>query len=80
MAWGGLKLCSARLRHKAEAADGGGLMDPIATTAMAIGAVLLGFVVFVLIFRWIWNRTVPASVTFFTRKCNGYSILGSRFG
>ena len=35
-------------------------MDPIATTAMAIAAVLIGFVVFVLIFRWIWNRTVPA--------------------
>ena len=35
-------------------------MDPIATTAMAIGAVLIAFVIFVFIFRWIWNHTVPA--------------------
>ena len=35
-------------------------MDPIATTIASIAAVLIGFVVFVLIFRWIWNRTVPA--------------------
>jgi succinate dehydrogenase hydrophobic anchor subunit len=35
-------------------------MDPIATTIASIAAVLLAFVVFVLIFRWIWNRTVPA--------------------
>ena len=35
-------------------------MDPIATTIASIAAVLIAFVVFVLIFRWIWNRTVPA--------------------
>jgi succinate dehydrogenase hydrophobic anchor subunit len=35
-------------------------MDPITTTVVAIGAVLISFVVFVLVFRWIWNRTVPA--------------------
>jgi hypothetical protein len=35
-------------------------MDPMATTIASIAAVLIGFVVFVLIFRWIWNRTVPA--------------------
>lgn len=35
-------------------------MDPIATTALAVGIVLISFVVFVLVFRWIWNRTVPA--------------------
>jgi hypothetical protein len=34
-------------------------MDPIATTIASIAAVLLAFVVFVFIFRWIWNRTVP---------------------
>ena len=35
-------------------------MEPIATTAVSIAAVLIGFVVLVLVFRWIWNRTVPA--------------------
>ncbi len=35
-------------------------MEPYATTGMAIAAVLIGFVVFVLVFRWIWNHTVPA--------------------
>ena len=35
-------------------------MDPIATSAVAIATVLIAFVVFVLVFRWIWNRTVPA--------------------
>jgi succinate dehydrogenase hydrophobic anchor subunit len=35
-------------------------MEPIATTGMTIAAVLVAFVVFVLVFRWIWNRTVPA--------------------
>ena len=35
-------------------------MDPTTTTAMAVGIVLVSFVVFVLVFRWIWNRTVPA--------------------
>jgi hypothetical protein len=35
-------------------------MDPIATTVLTVGVVVIGFVVFVLIFRWIWNHTVPA--------------------
>ncbi len=35
-------------------------MEPIATTAVTIAAVLVAFVVFVLVFRWIWNHTVPA--------------------
>jgi succinate dehydrogenase hydrophobic anchor subunit len=35
-------------------------MDPITTTALAVAIVLVSFVVFVLVFRWIWNRTVPA--------------------
>lgn len=35
-------------------------MDPITTTLVAVGIVLVSFVVFVLVFRWIWNRTVPA--------------------
>jgi hypothetical protein len=35
-------------------------MDPIATTLAALAAVLVSFLVFVLVFRWIWNRTVPA--------------------
>ena len=35
-------------------------MDPIMTTAVAVAIVAVSFVVFVLVFRWIWNRTVPA--------------------
>jgi succinate dehydrogenase hydrophobic anchor subunit len=35
-------------------------MDPIPTTVAYVAAVLIGFVVFVLVFRFIWNRTVPA--------------------
>jgi succinate dehydrogenase hydrophobic anchor subunit len=35
-------------------------MDPIATTVLAVCVALVAFVVFVLVFRWIWNRTVPA--------------------
>ena len=35
-------------------------MDPIVTTAVAVAIVVISFIVFVLVFRWIWNRTVPA--------------------
>jgi len=35
-------------------------MDPIMTTAVTVAIVAVSFVVFVLVFRWIWNRTVPA--------------------
>ena len=35
-------------------------MDPIMTTAVAVAIVVVSFVVFVLVFRWIWNHTVPA--------------------
>ena len=35
-------------------------MDPVMTTAVTIAIVVVSFVVFVLVFRWIWNRTVPA--------------------
>ena len=35
-------------------------MDPITTTVLAVGVVLVSLVVFVLVFQWIWNRTVPA--------------------
>ena len=41
-------------------AEWGRAMDPIATTAVTIAVVLIAFVVFVFVFRWIWNRTVPA--------------------
>ena len=30
------------------------------TTAVTIAIVVVSLVVFVLVFRWIWNRTVPA--------------------
>jgi hypothetical protein len=35
-------------------------MEPVPTAAIYAASVLIGFVVFVLVFRWIWNRTVPA--------------------
>ena len=35
-------------------------MDPMMTTAAAVAVVVVALVVFVLVFRWIWNRTVPA--------------------
>jgi hypothetical protein len=35
-------------------------MDPMMTTAVTIAIVVVAFVVFVLVFRWIWNHTVPA--------------------
>ena len=36
-------------------------MDPMMTTVVAIAIVVVAFVVFVLVFRWIWNHTVPAA-------------------
>ena len=35
-------------------------MDPVMITLLFIGGALIGFIVFVLVFRWIWNHTVPA--------------------
>ena len=35
-------------------------MDPITTIILSVAGALIGFVVFVLVFRWIWNHTVPA--------------------
>jgi membrane-associated protease RseP (regulator of RpoE activity) len=35
-------------------------MDPITTTILFVAGALIGFIVFVLVFRWIWNHTVPA--------------------
>jgi hypothetical protein len=35
-------------------------MDPITTAAVTVAIVAILFVLFVLVFRWIWNRTVPA--------------------
>jgi hypothetical protein len=35
-------------------------MEPIPTVAIYVASALILFVVFVLVFRWIWNRTVPA--------------------
>ena len=35
-------------------------MDPIVTTLLVVAGALVGFVVFVVVFRWIWNHTVPA--------------------
>ena len=35
-------------------------MDTATVAVLYVGAALIAFVVFVLVFRWIWNRTVPA--------------------
>jgi succinate dehydrogenase hydrophobic anchor subunit len=35
-------------------------MDPMMTTAVTVAIVIVSFAVFVLVFRWIWNHTVPA--------------------
>ena len=35
-------------------------MDPVQAYVMAAAITVVAFVVFTLIFRWIWNRTVPA--------------------
>jgi hypothetical protein len=55
-------------------------MEPYAATGMAIAAVLIGFIVFVLVFQLIWNWTVPAvfglkRITFF--QALGILILAS---
>jgi hypothetical protein len=34
-------------------------MDPTMTTAMAVAIILVSLVVFILVFQWIWNHTVP---------------------
>ena len=35
-------------------------MDPVTTAILFVAGALIGFIVFVLVFRWIWNHTVPA--------------------
>jgi|SoimicmetaTmtLPC_FD_contig_51_664862_length_571_multi_1_in_0_out_0_2 hypothetical protein len=55
-------------------------MDPMMTTLLAIGGALIGFIVFVFVFRWIWNHTVPAvfglkAITFW--QAVGILILAS---
>jgi hypothetical protein len=55
-------------------------MDPTVTTALAVALVILSFIVFVLAFQWIWNRTVPAvfglkTITFW--QAVGILILAS---
>ena len=49
-------------------------MDPTMTTAVAVAIVLVSFVVFVLVFRWIWNRTVPA--VFGLREITFWQAIG----
>jgi hypothetical protein len=58
----------------------GRAMDPIITTILFVAGALIGFVVFVLAFRWIWNHTVPAvfglkAITFW--QAVGILILAS---
>ena len=35
-------------------------MDPMMTTAISVAIVVVSLVIFVLVFRWIWNHTIPA--------------------
>ena len=49
-------------------------MDPIVTTALTVAIVVVSFVVFVLVFRWIWNRTVPA--VFGAREITFWQAVG----
>jgi len=55
-------------------------MDPVTTTILFVAGALIGFVVFVLVFRWIWNHTIPAvfglkTITFW--QAVGILILAS---
>jgi hypothetical protein len=55
-------------------------MDPVATTILFIAGALIGFIVFVAVFRWIWNHTIPAvfglkTITFW--QAVGILILAS---
>ena len=55
-------------------------MDPMTTTLLFFGGALVGFVIFVVVFRWIWNHTVPAvfgakAITFW--QAVGILILAS---
>ena len=50
-------------------------MDPIMTTAVAVAIVVVSFVVFVLVFRWIWNHTVPA--VFGLKEITFWQAVGS---
>ncbi len=49
-------------------------MDPTMTTAVAVAIVLVSFVAFVLVFRWIWNHTVPA--VFGLREITFWQAIG----
>lgn len=49
-------------------------MDPIVTAAVTIAIVVISFVVFVLVFRWIWNHTVPA--VFGAREITFWQAVG----
>ena len=55
-------------------------MDPTVTTAITVALVIVSFIIFVLVFQWIWNRTVPAvfglkTITFW--QAVGILILAS---
>jgi hypothetical protein len=52
-------------------------MDPVATALVFVGLVLLGFILFVLVFRWVWNRTVPA--VFGLRQITFWQAVGILF-
>jgi hypothetical protein len=59
--------------------DGGKriVMDPMPTALVFTGLVLLGFIVFVLVFRWVWNHTLPA--VFGVREITFWQAVGILF-
>jgi membrane-associated protease RseP (regulator of RpoE activity) len=74
-------LCVASASGRDEpAARGKRAMDPVTTTILFVAGALIGFIIFVLVFRWIWNHTVPAvfglkTITFW--QAVGILILAS---
>ena len=52
-------------------------MEPMATAGVFVGLMLLGFVVFVLVFRWVWNWTMPA--VFGVRAITFWQAIGILF-
>ncbi|HSR81696.1 MAG TPA: hypothetical protein VLL28_13050 [Hyphomicrobiaceae bacterium] len=55
-------------------------MDPVTTTILFVAGALISFIIFVFVFRWIWNHTVPGvfglkTITFW--QAVGILILAS---
>jgi hypothetical protein len=49
-------------------------MDPNVNIAVSVAAAVVAFIVFTLIFRWIWNRTMPP--VFGVREVTFWQAIG----